>query len=171
MRSLSLSLLVAGAACAGRGGAATPPSSGHLRVVLQLRGATSDSANFDAPATGWRCGGGRGVLLQGLDRARGVLVWLRGDSLTGEFRPVMPGDTASAQRALVAVRYSRRDVPHGLTIDSGSVRVRRAGGAIHVDITGGGLETTEAHRTALTATFDGVRLEPDTTSCRQGTIP
>ena len=88
-----------------------------------------------------------------------------GDSPVGEYRLVFPGDTSTPQSAIVAMRYTRRDQPHGFVVDSGSVQVKNVGGLLHVDVIGSGLETTEAHRTMMQATFDGVRLESDTTSC------
>jgi hypothetical protein len=58
------------------------------------------------------------------------------------------------------------DVAHGLVLDSGAVEVRDTGRVVALVARGSGLEPAAAARVALEASFEAVRLEADTVSCR-----
>src|SRR5947208_4415618 len=47
----------------------------RLRVAVRRAGVAS--ARFEAGATARRCGSGRGVVVEGVERGNGLLVWLR----------------------------------------------------------------------------------------------
>ena len=96
----------------------------------------------------------------------GVLMRLRyRDSLMSDsFRIVVPGDTAAVPAAIVAVRYFLRDTPHGVVLDSGSVRVRRDGNRIGGRIAGSGLEI--GIRTPARIEYRDVPLSSDTVPCK-----
>jgi hypothetical protein len=97
-----------------------------------------------------------------------VVAWLRtGDTVASGAWPVLQrGDTMSPRGATVAVRYMVKDLPHGVTLDSGSVAVRRNGGVLTVVARGVGLESAITGRVSLEASFDAVPIGADSVPCR-----
>ena len=124
-----------------------------------------DTVRFTAPARANRCPAG-GVLLRGAAGGNGVVVWLRApDSVAAGAWPLLQrGDTVSPRGGTVGVRFMLGDVAYGATLDSGTVVVARAGGALSVEASGTALEGA-AGRISLAATFDTVPLGADTVSC------
>ena len=163
----ALALAVWGTAC--RGAFARP---GRVRVWITYP--PRDTVRFEAPARARRCSGGRGgVLLQGANGVNGAAVWLRTpgalDSIaSGPWPLLQRGDTVTPRGAIVAVRYTRGDFAHGAPLDSGGVRVTRAGRRITVVARGSGFDPSGSGRLLAEATFDAVPLGADTISCRFG---
>lgn len=127
-----------------------------------------DSVQFEAPGDAYRCGGGRGAVLQGAEHGNGVLVWLRyRDSLqTGDYPVLARSDTATARGAAVSVRFMVGGVAHGVALDSGELAVMAPGGRISARARGSGLDVAGAVRVTLDASFDTVPLGTDTITCR-----
>jgi hypothetical protein len=99
-----------------------------------------------------------------------VLVLLRpSDAAVGGEMPLLArGDSTTPRGAIVATRFMIAEGAHGVTLDSGSVTVARAGAgnALTVHVAGSGMELAGAGRIGLTATFDGVPLASDTVPCQ-----
>jgi hypothetical protein len=132
-----------------------------------------DTLRIDAPARAVRCTGphaqvGGGLLLQGVNGAAGVVVWLRSpDPISVGAWPVLPrGDTLTPRGATVGVRFMMGDIAHGAPLDSGTVWVTRADSAVALVARGTGTETLSATRMAVEATFDAVPVGADTAACR-----
>jgi len=130
-----------------------------------------DTVRFALPAQAHRCSDGRSLVFESAShKGNGILVVLRyGDSLVaGSFPLLAPGDTVTPRGATVAVRYMKRDVAHGLTLDSGVVELRPARNSLGARVHGSGLE--DAARVALDAAYAGVPAPPpfpaDTVPCR-----
>lgn len=130
-----------------------------------------DTVRFTTAAVARPCGPGRGVLLEGVERGDGVLVWLRAaDSVApGEYDYLPRGDTVAPRGAVAAVRYMRGDVSHGFTLDSGRVVVTEWGDRVSAHLSGSGLEPLAAERVDLGATFVRVPFDAGRVSC--GTAP
>ncbi len=165
-RFVGVGLALLGTAC----GRKPEPAS---RVRALVARPHQDTIRFEAPAGAKRCSGasGRwGLLLQGSRAGNGVVVWLRGrdaDALApGPWPLLQRSDTVSPRGATVGVRYMTNDVAHGLVLDSGAVEVRDSGRVVALVARGSGLEPAAAARVALEASFEAVRLEADTVSCR-----
>lgn len=152
---------VSGAAC----GSAVAPE-GHVRALVTRP--PKDTVRFTAPARASRCRGRTGLLLLGSAGGNGIAVWLRSpDSLaSGSWTLLQRGDTASARGATIGARFMVGDVAHGVTLDSGTVEVGRTEDAFTVVASGTGLENA-AGRVTLQATFDAVRVGPDTAACER----
>lgn len=144
--------------------AAPTAPSGELEAQI-LRSA--DTIRFQAKAVAYRCQQGRGTLIEAINYASGVLVWLRGahDSATGSFPVVGMRDTATTRGATVAVRFDAQSVPHTFSLDSGSVVVTDSGGARRVEITGSGLDVNGGTRPALRATSRALPVPSDSAPC------
>jgi hypothetical protein len=126
-----------------------------------------DTVHAALPAITHRCTDGRTILLEAVSpEGSGVLVRLHfRDSLrSGSSRVVVPGDT-SAPGAVVAVRYVVGDVPRTVSLDSGTVELRRAGDRISGRIQGSGVQS--AIRTPAWIRYSDVPLPApsDTASC------
>jgi hypothetical protein len=109
-----------------------------------------------------------GLVVRGASGQSGVIVWLRyPDSLTsGAWPLVQRGDTVAARGAIVGARFLVTDLAHGVAIDSGAVRVTRAGRELTIVVRGSGLEAMGASRAGLEATFNAVPIGDDTVTCR-----
>jgi len=110
---------------------------------------------------------GGGLLLQGTERGNGVLVLLRfGDSVArGEFSLLARADSTTGRGAIVAARYMIGDAARGVTLDSGAVSVTRTADALTASAYGSGAEVAGAGRVLLDASFESVRIGPDTVAC------
>jgi hypothetical protein len=154
---------VGGAAC----GNSEEPAA---RLEASVTRPEAEATRFVAPATAARCGQSKpgGLLLQGSERANGVLVWIRSeDSIpAGEFPLLARGDSSSTQGATVAVRFMIGDLAHGFTLDSGEVSVSSAGGVFSAAARGSGAEVGGRERVALEASFTSVPLGTDTVPCQ-----
>ena len=140
------------------------PGTLHARLTRTPR----DTVRFVAAAEAHRCGAGTGILLKGTMEGNGVLVWARsGDSVTsGDYPLLTRGDSTTARGAMVAVRIAAGpEGARGVTLDSGSVTLVRAGGRIGVEARGTGFEPRWGKRVELEALFDSVPLAADTVSC------
>ena len=118
------------------------------------------------PATTVWCRDGQSLLLESLNpEGSGVLLQLRfRDSLSSDSFPiVMPGDTSAATGAVVALRFFLNDTPHGYTLDSGRVHVRRSGKSISVRSTGIGVENAIRIRAQIESRE--VPIGSDTVAC------
>lgn len=107
------------------------------------------------------------MLLEGAGgRGDGVLVLLRyGDSLaSGSFPLLAVGDSLIPRGAVVAVRYMKGDVAHGVALDTGAVELTAARDSLAARVRGSGLEN--AVRIALDAAFTGLPFATDTVACR-----
>jgi len=145
-------------------GAAQQPG-GRVRVAVRRLGV--DSTRFEATVTARRCGSGRGVVLEGVERGNGVLIWLRfPDSLgAGSYQPLVRGDTTTPRGAVTVVRWVQSGVAHGMALDSGVVTVAPGGGHLTVRAQGSGLEYVGARRAGMEAVIEQVTLAAETTGC------
>jgi hypothetical protein len=137
-----------------------------LRLDATIAFPPKDTILISLPASTAWCRDGRSLLLESLSpEGSGVLLQLRyRDSLTTDSFPiVMPGDTSVATGAVVALRFFLHDTPRGYTLDSGRVRVQRAGGSISVSGAGTGVESAIRIRAQLEAR--DVPIGRDTVSC------
>ncbi len=155
--------LGAAAACGSRG--AEPAARLSASIIRQSR----DTLRFEAAAVANRCGRalGDGLVLQGSAHGNGVLVYVRSsDSVpSGEFPLMARADSTTARGAIVTARFQAGDLARGLVLDSGSVAVRRAGDVLTATARGAGAEVAGTGRVALTASFESVRIGPDTVQC------
>jgi hypothetical protein len=141
-------------------------------VSARVTRAPKDTIRFEARARASRCvGPGKGgLLVQGASGQSGVIVWLRypyADSLkSGDWPLVQRGDTVAARGAVVGARFLVTDLAHGVALDSGAVRVSRAGRDLTIVVRGSGLEAVGASRAGLDATFNAVPIGDDTVTCR-----
>lgn len=161
-------LALLAAAC---GSAPSREPAGRVRALVTRP--PKDTTRFEAPARASRCSGRdssriHGVLLRGSRTGNGVVIWLRSpDTVASGAWPLLQrGDTASPRGATVAVRYMVKEIPHGLTLDSGAVDVRRDDRGLTVVARGAGLESAIMGRVRLEASFDPVPLGTDTVPCR-----
>jgi len=157
----ALLALVMAAACGCR-----PAEPGRLsaRVILQPH----DTVEFSTEATGRSCDEGRGVVLEGIAGANGVLLWLHSsDSLVqGEYRVLARGDTITPRGTVGAVRYITQNSDRGVTLDSGAVTVSAAPGRKDVRVRGSGIDPSAGQRVVLDASFGAVPIAADTVTCR-----
>ena len=153
--------LVLAAACGCR---SETGGSLHARLVLQPH----DTVQFTAGAWIWRCGGGRGLVLKGVDGGNGLLLWFRpGDStVNGEYQVIGRGDTIAPRGVVGAVRFLVQATDRGMTLDSGVVTVSSTGGRFEGHAQGSGLDPRAGQRVVLDASFLGVPLAVDSTNCR-----
>jgi len=134
-----------------------------LHVLLRL---PHDSVQFATGAAAQWCGRGRGVLVQGMVAGNGVLVWVRGDSVTGGDYPLLTrGDSTTPRGAKVSVRFALGEVARGVMLDSGRVTLTRRGATISGSVLGSGLEPAGGVRAGLRATLDSATLARDTANC------
>src|SRR5207247_9995014 len=73
--------------------------------------------------------------------------------------------SATGRGAVVAGRSMVSDVGHGVTLDSGTVSVTRAGDALAASARGSGSEVAGTGRVTLEASFQSVRIGADTPPC------
>ncbi len=154
--------LGAAAACGSRG--AEPAARLSASVIRQSR----DTLRFEAAAAANRCGRAvGGLVLQGSAHGNGVLIYVRSsDSVpSGEFPLMARADSTTARGAIVTARFQAGDQARGVVLDSGSVAVSRAGDVLTATARGAGAEVAGTGRVALTASFESVRLGPDTVLC------
>jgi len=158
-----LLVLGAAAACGSRG--AEPAARLRARIIRQSR----DTLRFEAAAAANLCGRavGDGVVLQGSAHGNGVLIYVRSsDSVpSGEFPLMARADSTTARGAIVTARFQAGDLARGVVLDSGSVAVSRAGDVLTATARGAGAEVAGTGRVALTASFESVRMGPDTVQC------
>jgi hypothetical protein len=140
--------------------------AGSLRARLVLQ--PHDTMQFIAGAWIWRCGGGRGLVLKGVDGGNGLLLWLRpGDStLDGEYRVIGRGDTIASRGVVGAVRFLVQATDRGVTLDSGVVTVSSTSGRFEAHARGSGLDSRAGQRVVLDASFGAVPMAADTVDCR-----
>jgi len=143
-----LLVLGAAAACGSRG--AEPAARLSARIIRQSR----DTLRFEAAAAANLCGRavGDGVVLQGSAHGNGVLIYVRSsDSApSGEFPLMARADSTTARGAIVTARFQAGD---------------RAGDVLSATARGAGAEVAGTGRLALTASFESVRMGPDTVQC------
>ena len=154
--------LGAAAACGSRG--AEPAARLSASVIRQSR----DTLRFEAAAAANRCGRAVGdLVLQGSAHGNGVLIYVRSsDSVpSGEFPLMARADSTTARGAIVTARFQAGDLARGVVLDSGSVAVSRAGDVLTATARGAGAEVAGTGRVALTASFESVRIGPDTVQC------
>ena len=153
----------AAAACGSRG--AGPAARLSARLIRQ----SHDTLRFEAGALANRCGhaGGYGLVLQGSAHGNGVLIYVRsGDSAaSGEFPLMARADSTTPRGAIVAARFQAGDLARGVVLDSGAVALSRAGDVLTATARGAGAEVAGTGRVALTASFESVRIGPDTVQC------
>ena len=145
---------------------ASEPAAPDPRLEATVLRAT-DTIRFHAKAAAYRCHDGRGLLIEAVGYATGVLVWLRGgtDSATEAFPVLGMRDTVTKRGAIVAVRFAAQAVPHTVSLDSGSVVVKDPGSARRVEINGSGLDINGGSRPVLRATFSALPAPTDSASC------
>jgi hypothetical protein len=126
-----------------------------------------DTARIALPATFRRCPGGRALLIEAIHpRGDGVLTLLRyGDTLASRTYSIINPTDTSALGAAVAIRYMVGDMPHLLSLDTGSISVTEAGTRISARAQGSGIEN--AVRTRATIEYAGVGegTAGDSTAC------
>jgi len=106
------------------------------RLSARLIRQSRDTLRFEAGAVANRCGrGGDGLVLQGNAHGNGVLIYVRSDSAASGDFPLMARADSTTPR-----------------------------GAI-VAARGAGAEVAGTGRVALTASFESVRIGPDTVQC------
>jgi hypothetical protein len=154
MRAL---LLLGCAACAGAGGG---------RLAARLQRPHNPEQRFEVTARAKQCRGGRGVLLEAASEdGDGLLLWLRGDSLAAGTYPLRTASDTSAGRAATAsLRYMTGDIAHGLSLDSGAVRLTASRPRLAGDIVASGTDFGGVQHVSLTAHFAEVTVA-DTTIC------
>jgi hypothetical protein len=152
MRAL---LLIGCAGCAGGG-----------RLAARLQRPHNPEQRFEVAARAKQCRGGYGVLLEAAsDDGDGLLLWLRGDSLAAGAYPLRTASDTSAGRAATAsLRFMTGDIGHGLTLDSGTVRLTAARPRLAGDIVATGTDLGNLQHVSLTAHFANVAVA-DTTIC------
>ena len=146
--------LMLGAACGCR---SEKGGSLHARLVLQPH----DTVEFTARAWIWRCGGGRGLVLKGVDGGNGLVLWMRpGDStLDGEYRVIGRGDTIAPRGVVGAIRFLAQATDRGVTLDSGVVTASSTGGRFRGACSGLGARTRgRSSGSCSDASFLGVPL-------------
>ncbi len=155
MRAL---LLLGCVACAGTGGG---------RFAARLERPHSPEQRFAVAARAKQCRGGYGVLLEAAgEGGNGALLWLRGDSLApGEYPLRTASDSSAGRAATASLRYMTGDIAHGLSLDSGAVRLTAARPRLAGDIVAQGIELGNAQRVTVTAHFADVAVGADTTTC------
>ena len=152
----------AAAACGSRG--AGPAARLSARLIRQ----SHDTLRFEAGALANRCGhaGGYGLVLQGSAHGNGVLIYVRSDSAAnGDFPLMARADSTTPRGAIVAARFQTGDLARGVVLDSGAVALTRAGDELTATARGAGAEVAGTGRVALTASFESVRIGPDTVQC------
>ncbi|HXI35054.1 MAG TPA: hypothetical protein VNH63_13280 [Gemmatimonadales bacterium] len=154
MRAL---LLLGCAACAGTGGG---------RLAARLQRPHNPEQRFDVAARAQQCRGGHGVLLEAASEdGNGLLLWLRGDSLAaGEYPLRTASDTSPGRAATASLRYMTGDIAHGLTLDSGVVRLTAARSRLAGDVVAAGTDLGGMVHVNLAAHFADVAVA-DSTSC------
>lgn len=150
-------LLLGCAACAGSGGG---------RLAARLQRPHNPEQRFDVAAGAKQCAGGHGVLLEAASEAgNGLLLWLRGDSTTpGEYALRTARDTSAGRAATAALRFMTGDIAHGLTLDSGVVRLSAGRPRLAGDIVAAGTELSGLQHVSFTAHFADVAVA-DSTMC------
>ena len=128
----------------------------HATIIRPPR----DTTRLALPATFRRCQGNRALLIEAITpRGEGVLTLLRyGDSLASRTYSVL-STTDTGLGAAVGIRYQIRDIPHMLTLDTGSVAVTWKGNRLTARVQGSGIEN--AVRTRATIEYADVTEAPD----------
>lgn len=142
------------------------PEQAPLRLDAMIAFPPKDTLRLSLPARTVWCGDGHSLLIESLSpEGSGLLVRLRyRDSLTSDSVPiVIPWDTAATPAAVVGVRFSLHDVPHGYSLDSGRVLVQRDGSRVRV--TGAGVGVESAIRIRVELTSRDVPIGTDTVPC------
>lgn len=147
-------------------GCAACVSAGDGRLTARVQRPHNPEQRLDVAARAKQCRGGHGVLLEAASEdGNGLLLWLRGDSLAaGEYPLRTVSDTSAGRAATVSLRYMTGDIGHGLTLDSGVVRLSTARSRLGGDIVAAGTDLGGGIPVHLTAHFAGVAVA-DTTIC------
>ena len=154
MRAL---LLLACVACAG---------AGDGRLTARLQRPHNPEQRFTVAARAKRCVGARGALVEAAsDEGNGLLLWLRGAAIAaGEYPLRTASDTSPGRGATASLRYMTGDIAHGLTLDSGAVRITTVGPRLAGDVVARGTELAGLQHVTLTAHFTDVAIT-DRTAC------
>lgn len=126
-----------------------------------------DTTRFALPATFRRCAGNRALLIEAIaPRGDGVLTLLRyGDSLASTTYSIISSSHTSAVGAAVGIRYSIRDVPHLLALDTGSVSVTWARDRLSARVQGSGIENAVRTRATIEYTDVAEGTPADSVTC------
>lgn len=126
-----------------------------------------DTIEFAATAQGRRCGGRRGILLEGISGGNGVLLWVHSGNgpVPGMYPLLTFGDTSTPHGAVATARFMVGLADRGVALDSGAVELAVNGGRIEATASGSGIEPAAGERVTLRASFHDVRLAPDTVGC------
>jgi hypothetical protein len=174
-RLVAAALLAAG--CRGPGEAPAESRDRRLqeaapgRVTVRVQYTPRDTTPFAGAARFHRCGppdGKHGFLLDGTDKGNGILIWLRTPDATpaGSYPILSRWDTAAVRGAVVAIRFVIGDAAHGLALDSGSVTVTAASGAVaSARMIGAGLEAEGGRHVHAEARVGATALAADTADC------
>ncbi|HEY6853448.1 MAG TPA: hypothetical protein VI139_04320 [Gemmatimonadales bacterium] len=154
---MRVALLLACLACA---------AAGDGRLTARLRRPHNPEQRFAVTARARRCVGARGVLVEAAsDEGNGLLLWLRGAAITaGDYPLRTASDTTAGRAATASLRFMTGDIAHGLTLDSGAVRVTTAGPRLAGDVVARGIELAGLQHVSLTASFADVAIT-DSTVC------
>ena len=140
-----------------------------MRLDATIAFPPKDTVRLSLPASTSWCSGRGAVVLESLSpEGSGVLVRIRyRDSLASDSLPIVtPEDTTTIPAAVVGVRFFLHETPHGYSLDSGTVRVRRTGRTIAVIGSGTGVES--AIRIHARVAARDVPLGTDSVSCAYG---
>lgn len=108
-----------------------------------------------------------GVVVEGAERGSGVLVWLSAAGPDSGAYPIAhPADSLTTVHARVTLHYRTGEVAHTLVLDSGTVRVDRAVGAISGAVAGSGHDPSGGLRPLLHGSFVAVPFATDSVPCR-----
>jgi hypothetical protein len=130
----------------------------HVRATVTRP--PRDTTRIALPATFRRCPDNRAILIEAIDpRGDGVVTLLRyGDSLASKTYSIINPTDVSALGAAVGIRYMARDVPHLLSLDTGSFSLTFTGKRLSARARGSGIENAVRTR----ATIEYMDLEEGT---------
>lgn len=109
-----------------------------------------------------------GLVLEGVDRGSGLLIWISDGGAERAYPIYDPGDSVVSTHARVVLYYRTGDNPHTLVLDSGTVRMRWQPGAVSGDLAGSGHEPAAGFRPRLAGSFAEVPVDRDAVPCRTG---
>lgn len=135
----------------------------HTRLILQPH----DTLQFTANASARWCSEGRGLVLEGVERGQGVLLWVRSGDATvgGDYQVLARGDTITPRGVAGSARFMLQTADRGVTLDSGAVTVSSAGGRIDAQARASGIDPSAGRRVVLDASFQAVPMTGDTVNC------
>jgi hypothetical protein len=154
-------LLGVAAACGGAQG-------GTIRVTIERP--QLDAVELELAGAAKPCASGGGRMLTGTNGLQGMLVWIvtEGGPDSVAFPINRGADSVPVPHARVSLRYLIGDVAHAIALDSGTVEVRpeRQGGiTVGGSVVGSGFDSGENLRPLVRATFQGIRVLPDSATC------